>query len=208
MGLPIAVPIAMAAGQAALGAGQLLSAGKREAAPKFQIPKSYEERMGRLKTRSAMAGELPGQARMEQEQGRISASGIEAMRGSADYTTNIAKYLQQERDAMANIGIKAAERRDQLDADVLSAMKDKEGYEMEKFRDEQDRWRMKEEERLGKQAAGMQNISGALSQGASIATTYGGDETGSGSYGKSGYADTMTRRQWKNMGKPQYNEPQ
>jgi hypothetical protein len=74
---------------------------------------------------------------------------------------------------MANIGIKAAERRDQLDADVLSAMKDKEGYEMEKFKDEQDRWRMKEEERLSKQAAGIQNISGALNQGASIAKTYG-----------------------------------
>jgi hypothetical protein len=176
--MPIPLALGIAAGATALrgvvGAAQYFGAPKKKAAPKFSIPKGYEERLGRVKSRAAFAGQLPGQEQMEQQQQRITSKGISALEAapSSTFTSDVASYLQKERDAMAGIGIKAAERKDQLQEDVLTAMKDKEEYQMEAYRDKLAKWEMGEQERLAQKGAGMQNMMGALSGAAMVAGTF------------------------------------
>ena len=176
--MPIPLALGIAAGAVAVqgiaGAAQYFGAGKKKPQPKFEIPKGYEERMGALKNRAATAGALPGQDVMEQQQQRITSQGISALESapSANFSSNVSKYLQQERDAMASIGIKAAERKDMLQEDVLTAMKDKESYQLMKQEQEMENWKGTEAERLARKGAGMQNMMGALQGAASVAGTF------------------------------------
>ncbi len=169
MAIPLAA-IGAVAGVAQAGVGIYQSIkGSRMKAPqsKFEIPKGYEERLKAVKGRAAFGSELPGQTLMEQGQSAITARGIKALEAapSSNFSSNVAQYLQQERDAMAGIGIKAAERKDQLESDVLDTMKDKEEYQVA----QQTRKFEIEEAKLAEKAAlegsGLQNIFGGAQVG-------------------------------------------
>lgn len=176
--MPIPLALGIAAGATALqgvvGAAQYFGAGKKKAPPKFSIPKGYEERLKRVKSRATLGGEMPGQTQMEQQQQRITSKGIDALEAapSSTFTSNVSKFVQQERDAMANIGVQAAQRKDRLEEDLLSAMKDKEQYQIDAYRDKLAKWEMGEQERLASKGAGMQNMMGALSGAAEVAGTF------------------------------------
>lgn len=176
MALPLAaLAVASGVAQAGVGAFQAIK-GARMKAPQseFEIPEAFKDRLGRVKTRAATAGELPGQTTLEQQQSAITSRGISALEAapSANFTSTVAKYMQQERDKLADIGIVAAERKDRLEADVISTIKDKEAYQTEQQR----RKFEKEAAELAKKQAligsGMQNIKGALDVGASASTTF------------------------------------
>jgi len=208
MAIPLAA-IGAAAGVAQAGVGiyqAIKGSGKKAPQSQFQVPEQYKERLKAVKGRAAMGSELPGQTLMEQKQSAITSRGINALEAapSANFSSNVAQYLQQERDAMANIGIKAAERKDQLDQNVLDTMKQGEDYAVKA---QQRNFDIEESRLAEKQAltgSGLQNVMGGIQAGAQAASTFsggGGGGAGGGEGGTyrqyKGRGGTMGRSDWK-----------
>lgn len=186
----MAIPLGILAGSAALKAGtgiyQAVKGSKIDAAQSdFQIPEAYKDRMERLRMREATAGRLPGQDLIESQIGASTAQGITAARemgNQANFANMIARSIQAEQDKLANVGIRAAMRRDELARETDAGIRDLEGYQLA----QQQRRFEKEEGRLAERqaliGAGIQNIAGTADVIASAAA--GGVGKGGGKMAK------------------------
>lgn len=178
----MAVPLAAIAGvtQAVVGGYQAIKgAGTKAPQSDFQIPQQYAERMKRVQGRAAFGSQLPGQTLMEQRQQAVTSKGISALEAapSANYTSSVSRFMQQERDAMADIGIKAAERKDQLESEVLTTMKEGEAYQVAQQQRKFDKEAAKLAEKQALTGSGMQNVMGGvqtIAQGAAMGGGKGG----------------------------------
>lgn len=155
-----------------------------------QANAAYEQRMAKLKTREgSISTVMPGQGRMEEKIGGATSGGITAMRevgNQATFGNTVAQFVQQEQDKLADIGIAAATRKDRLQGEAFDAttqaMKDKEGYLLDFAKEREarkyDKATGKIAEKSALTGAAMQNVSGMVDTGASLAATYYGAGSG------------------------------
>lgn len=176
----IAPMLALAAGSAALkgatGVAQMLGAGKEKEQPKFQTPSGYAERSKRVRSREAMGGTVPGQDLIEQNISASTSQGIEAYKeagNQANLQEMIAQSVQNEQSKYAELGVKAAQIKEQRALDVDKVIKEGEEYDVMGQKREMELAEAQEAERLAKKGAGMQNITGALDSAVEIGTTFG-----------------------------------
>jgi hypothetical protein len=90
---------------------------------------ALEEEKQTRKNRLITGRRLPGQELIEQKQSAITSEGINKLENtnSANYTSNLNKFVNKEREANVALGIAGAERYDKLQDDVLDIDKRKIG---------------------------------------------------------------------------------
>jgi len=136
---PIPVMAALAIGSTGLkaitGATQLFKGRGDVPQSDFETPAKYNERMARLRSREALGSKMPGQDLMENKFGAATSQGITAMKeagNQANFQDMVAQSIQSQQDQLADLGIKAAMRKDRLYDDVTQGMKEGEEYEVMK----------------------------------------------------------------------------
>ena len=143
----------------------------------FSVPEAYQERMKRLKMRETTAGSLPGQDLLENKIGASTAKGITAMRESgnqANFQNMIARSIQSEQDKLADIGIRAAVRKDELARETDEGIADLEGYQIQAQERKFEKEKAKLAEKQALEGAGVKNITSSGDTGAQAGSSFGG----------------------------------
>jgi hypothetical protein len=160
---------ALAIGSTAVKAGtglyQTIKGGRMKAPQSdFQTPALYKDRMARLRSQEALAGKIPGQDLMENKFGAATAQGITAMKeagNQANFQDMIAQSVQSQQDQLADLGIKAAARKDRFADAVTQGMKEGEQYDVmgQERKFEKEAATLAEKQAL--KGSGIQNLTGA-----------------------------------------------